>query len=154
MKKAVCVLTMLVVLCSLGSCQKQEADLEALQQQIAQSDLFVDTPVVLLSMEKLASVVELDISLFNNGSAAFYADNGETAEEYGLFQCNDAKSAAALVLQLETRCAQQTELYTFLAKPASLARIENATIYRSGVYVVYICAENSEAAKALVAQSF
>lgn len=149
-----CILTALIVICALASCKKHEVNLEALQQQIADSDVFEDPPLVQLSVVKLVSVVELDTSLFDSGSAVFYVDNGETAEEYGLFRCNDKESAVALAVQLEARRTRQTELYTFLSKPASLERIDHCVIHRDGVYVVYICADNYAAVQSLVETTF
>lgn len=154
MKKLIIALMALVLVFSFAACggqEKVELDLDAIGAEISKAGLFLDTELQPVAAESIAGMVGLDSSLYV--SAQYYMGAGATGEEWGLFECADAKSAESLVAQLETHRDDLLSTYESYA-PDAVPRIENAVIMSKGQYVVFITAEQYEQAQKLAESYF
>ncbi len=155
MKKLIILLIVLVLAFSLAACggkdTKANLDLAAIGKEITDANLFADTALQPVKSEDIPVMVGLDTSACV--SATYYTGLAITAEEWGLFECNSAKDAEALVTALKAHRDEMRDTYSSYA-PAALPRLDNAVITSKGQYVVYIAADKYAEAKTITDKYF
>ncbi len=152
MKKFIIGLLALALVLTAAACSEKtvDVDMDALRSEIQAADLFDDS-LVSARESVITDVVGLDVSKCE--SAEYYMGSGATGEEYGLFVCKNASSAKELVKELEARRDDLYKTYESYSTEA-LPRIENAVIEQSGVYVVFIIADNYAGAQSVADAAF
>ena len=151
MKKLLIIALALVLALSLAACGDKNVSIDtaALSAEIEGSGVFVDT---LVKMDESAIGGQCESDVSGCVSMEYHAGMGATAEEWGIFECADAKAAKALVASLEAHRDSLLEVYASYA-PDAVPRIENAVIRQSGPYVLFIVA-NDYAGAASVADGY
>lgn len=158
MKKWIGLLMAIAVILSMAACGSTKIiNLTALGNEIKSANLFADE-LVRLSDDKLGRYVMLDRKLIATESdgtlkCSYFTGSGVTGEEYGIFECNSAADAKALVAQLENRQTGQQTLYASYA-PAAAARISHGFIRSLDVYVFYIVADKYDQAATIADRYF
>lgn len=152
-KRITALLALILVIVSLAACgeKKTELDLGAIGEEIAGAGLFLDTELQAMDAANIGGFIGVDTS--GCVSCAYYMGAGATAEEYGLFECGDAKGAEALAAELEAHRDDLMTTYQNYA-PDAVPRIENAVIMTKGQYVIFITAQEYEQAKQLAEKYF
>ncbi|MEG0913253.1 MAG: DUF4358 domain-containing protein [Oscillospiraceae bacterium] len=153
MKKVIITLTAIVLILSLAACGSKnvEMDIAAVSKEISGASLFLDADLQSVKAENITGQTGIDTSAcasaeYHNGAAA-------TGEEWGLFECNSAKDAEAMVTQLEAHRDSLMTTYKDYA-PDAVPRIENAVIMSKGQYVVFITAEKYAEAQKIADKYF
>lgn len=120
-------------------------DIDALDAEIQAANLFIDQ-LEPMSENVVTNVCMIDVS--GCTKFVYYMGSGATGEEYGIFECADEAAAKDLLEQVKTH---QDDLYTTYEAYAAdaLPRIENAVATQVGRYVVFISANEYDAAQAL-----
>ncbi len=152
MKKLITCALALVLALSLAACggKKVSIDTAALAAELSDADLFLDS---LVSMDEAAIGGQCESDVSGCVSMEYHAGMGATAEEWGVFECADAKAAKALAESLGAHRDSLLETYTSYA-PDAVPRIENAVIRQSGQYVLIVIAADYEGAAEIADRYF
>ena len=91
-----------------------------------------------------------NIDLSQIESAAFViCASGAYPDEIAVMKCTDSSAAAAVKSALEKRLEDQTELYSTYT-PDEMYKLENAKVYTTGNYAVFIAVSDNDKAKEIV----
>lgn len=152
MKKALVLIVALALTLSFAGCNKEEKviDTAALEDEIMGANLFDDT-LVRQDKDRISNAIGLDISYCED--AVFYAGGGQTGDEFGWFLCNSAKDAEAMEEQLLAHNAWMAGQYADYAAD-KVPVLNNYILKREGRYVVYVTAQDHNAAADIVNKYF
>ncbi|MCD8099778.1 MAG: DUF4358 domain-containing protein [Oscillospiraceae bacterium] len=112
-----------------------------LAQELLDSEGFTD---ILSEVSAKVAAMLYGVSSDSVAECAVYCSTGATAEEIAVFKAADAEAAEALVSGAQERIAGQALAYAEYA-PAEVAKLENAEVRSSGLYVVCVISDNSAA---------
>ena len=136
---------------SLASCgETASIDLNAVSEEIKKSDMFM-AQLVSQNKDDLLSVIGVDASACV--SAEYYVTAEMTGEEWGVFECADAKAAQALKEELQAHIDDLIESYKGYM-PAAVPTLESAVLMQKGQYVLIIIANDSGAASTIANNYF
>ncbi len=144
------VLSMVFALAACGGGKAVEVDTAALGTAIANGNLFVDK-LAKINNSVVDTIIGADTSLCS--SVEYYIGSGNTGEEYGIFVCNTEKDARTIEEQLTARKVSLHDLYESYA-PDAIVRIDNAVIKQSGIYVVFVSADDYASASTIANDAF
>lgn len=139
---AVLVFAGLFAACSSGS---KEIDISALSQELLDSAAFpdglepidVEAGCYLYGLERGEGSPVVD--------AAFYLATGAVADEVAIIKTASEADAAEVKAAIEARVDYlKTSFESY--NPGEVTQLENAALKTSGVYVVFVCAEDQSAA--------
>ena len=144
---AVLVFAGLFAACSSGS---KEIDINTLSQELLDSAAFPDglEPV---DMEAGCYLYGLEEGIIEE--SLFYMATGAVADELALIKTDSEDSAAQVKAAVESRLEYlKTSFESY--NPGEVAQLEGAALKTSGVYVVFVCAEDQAAADAVLEKYF
>ena len=128
--------------CSSGS---KEIDISTLSQELLDSDAFPDG---LEAVDLKAGCYLYGLDSGEGGpiaEAQFYLSSGAVADEFALIKTDSKDSAANVKAAIEARLEYlKTSFESY--NPGEVSQLENAALKISGVYVVFVCADNQSTA--------
>ncbi|NLV50473.1 MAG: DUF4358 domain-containing protein [Clostridiales bacterium] len=132
----------------LGSCSvpSNKIDLVNLGSELTSSSAFAETPQLTDSSigYMLYSINETDCA-----ESYFWFSSGATAEEIALIKASDEDAASRVFEAVGERVRFQIESFEDYV-PEEVPKLEAATMYKKGLYVIYCCADDNEAAKKII----
>lgn len=142
---ALCLSLLALCACTSGG-EQADFSLEDCSRELLGSDAFTDllSPI---ETETAAMLYGFDASLL--AEAQVYCSTGATAEEIALFKANDESGAADIEAACNARVEAQKESYSNYV-PEEVPKLEKAIVRRSGVYVVYVTANDSDEAGSIL----
>lgn len=143
---AITVLTMAVSMCACTA--SAEVDVTALADSL--NETITSDTLGELNEKMLATTYFVEDSQIT--AAKVYVSSAATACEVAVFQCTDEDTAKAVETLMEKRVENQSALYaSYNADEA--ARLEDALIEQSDVYVVFYVGDDNAAAEALIKEA-
>ena len=121
-------------------------DTDALVNELHGASLFVDslTPI---QQNALAKVVGVSTDYVK--SFTYEMGTGVTGEELGVITCDTEANAKKVLEQVKAHQEDYIKQYESYA-PDAIPRMEGAVLEQKGVYVIYVAAENNDAAHKIV----
>ena len=141
---------LLLFLCACGGSSEQKADFEPseLAKALYDSSCFTD----LLSEVDSATALEMyGIDADTVESCAVYFGTGATAEEIAVVKCTGNDEADKAEAAFNARVESQISAYENYV-PSEVPKLENAIVRRSGVYAVYVTANDEPGAREIIDQ--
>lgn len=150
MKRITALLIAMLMLMSLFSAcssdsEKKEIDIASLSQALLDSAAFPDG---LEPIDLEAGCYLYGLEYGENGpviDAAFYLATGAFADEIAIFKAASESDAAAVKAAVESRVEYLKKSFESY-NPGEVSQLEGAALKTSGVYVVFVCADDQSAA--------
>lgn len=149
-RTAVCLLVIVLMMC-LTACggEKKDVDIQALAADLASSSAFT----VDMSQYAVADGVAENVYMFQEGDVTecvLYYD-GSTGEEIMAAKTKDKDAADRVAELCRTRVQNQIAVLQSYV-PEAVPRLENAIVQAEGSTVIFVVAEDTAAAQAVVDQ--
>lgn len=148
-------LTFFAIICTMAACSSDsgEIDISALSKQLLESEAF---PNGLEQIDEEAGCYLYGIESGESGpveEAVFYMATGAVADELVLIKAASEEDAVLIKASVEARVEY---LKTSFAdyNPSEVPQLEGAALKTSGLYVIFVCADNQAAAEAVLKEYF
>lgn len=140
------VLALALVSCGGGSSSSFTLDTDALVNELHGASLFVDslTPIQQSALAKVVGVSTDYVKSFT-----YEMGTGVTGEELCVITCDTEANAKKVLEQVKAHQEDYIKQYESYA-PDAIPRMEGAVLEQKGVYVIYVAAENNDAAHKIV----
>ena len=151
MKKTIALLVAMALLLLLPACgstarEVKDFDPVDLSSALLDSKCFTD---LLSEMDKSVALELYGVDPAKVDSCSVYLGTGATAEEIAVFKAVDSDAADSIAAALQNRVTCQVEAYKNYV-PREVPKLEKAIVLSAGVYAVYVTAEDSDGARAIV----
>ena len=153
MRKILCLVLALLLVCVFSACAKAPAakvDTAALTSALLDSGAFAEP------LEPVEAEIGALLYGLEGGEAeemTFYMPAGPVADELALFKAPDAAGAETLKKLVEARIDYQKRAFADYA-PAEVSKLENCVVRVKGPYVLFVAAGDYDAANAVIARYF
>lgn len=134
-----------------GNTELTELDSAALAQELVDGDgIFIDllSPVDTSVALGLYQLDEADVA-----DCLVYCSTGATAEEIAIFQATSEEAVTRIQDAIQNRIDMQITSFESYV-PTEVPKLENAIVQTSGMFIVYVTAEDAAAAQTIVDSYF
>lgn len=153
MKRSIAILLSVLVFIGIfaacSSDEKKEINISALSQELLDSAAFPGG-LEAIDMENGCYLYGIDCGEGGNVvDAAFYLATGAVADEIAIIKTTDETAASEVKDAIAARVEYLKGSFESY-NPAEVPQLENAFLKTSGIYVVFVCAEDQAAADAIL----